>query len=204
MEFKNETLKDVISENLVVLIVGETVGKESFELQTYYASSNNQFRKIICEYFLQTDVITPDYSWKLEKLLIENRIGLTDICKHKVDGKNITASIKDCLKFIDELKQKIKKYKPQIVVFNGKCGKLNKSLLNKFFNTNNDLYFGKQDYKLDECNTTFYILPSTSNVAQNINKIKSDFVKPSDLSGNLKLKCWQKMAEIYKNILDKK
>ena len=204
MELKNETLKDIISENLVMLIVGETVGKESFELQTYYASNNNQFRKIICEYFLQTDIITPDYPLKLEKLLLKNRIGLTDICKYKVDGKNIAVPIKDCIKFIDELKQKIKKYKPQIVVFNGKCGKLNKKLLNKFFNTNKDLYFGKQDYKFDECNTIFYILPSTSNVAQYIKKVKSDFIKPNNLNDNLKLKCWQKMAKIYKNILDKK
>ena len=61
MELKNETLKDVISENLVMLIVGETVGKESFELQTYYASNNNQFRKIICEWSFRRILYTNIY-----------------------------------------------------------------------------------------------------------------------------------------------
>lgn len=53
-------LEDIISHGLNLLIVGETVGKKSVELNTYYADSSNKFREIICKYFLNIDTITPD------------------------------------------------------------------------------------------------------------------------------------------------
>lgn len=163
-------LEDIISHGLNLLIVGETVGKKSVELNTYYADSSNKFREIICKYFLNIDTITSNFPGKLEDLLLKNKIGLTDFCKDKTHGKDIEVSNEEALQYIETIKQKIIQYKPKIVAINGRCGNLNKNLLKKFFNAKRELYFGKQDFELKGCDTIFYLLPSTSKRANKVKK----------------------------------
>lgn len=191
-------LEDIISHGLNLLIVGETVGKKSVELNTYYADSSNKFREIICKYFLNIDTITPDSPGKLEDLLLKNKIGLTDFCKDKTHGKDIEVSNEEALQYIETIKQKIIQYKPKIVAINGRCGNLNKNLLKKFFNAKRELYFGKQDFELKGCDTIFYLLPSTSKRANKVKKVKQDFIKLDNLSSTDNITCWKKMAEIIK------
>lgn len=191
-------LEDIISHGLNLLIVGETVGKKSVELNTYYADSSNKFREIICKYFLNIDTITPDSPGKLEDLLLKNKIGLTDFCKDKTHGKDIEVSNEEALQYIETIKQKIIQYKPKIVTINGRCGNLNKNLLKKFFNARGELYFGKQDFELEGCDTIFYLLPSTSKRANKVKKVKQDFIKLDNLSSTDNITCWKKMAEIIK------
>lgn len=191
-------LEDIISHGLNLLIVGETVGKKSVELNTYYADSSNKFREIICKYFLNIDTITPDSPGKLEDLLLKNKIGLTDFCKDKTHGKDIEVSNEEALQYIETIKQKIIQYKPKIVAINGRCGNLNKNLLKKFFNAKGELYFGKQDFELKGCDTIFYLLPSTSKRANKVKKVKQDFIKLDNLSSTDNITCWKKMAEIIK------
>lgn len=191
-------LEDIISHGLNLLIVGETIGKKSVELNTYYADSSNKFREIICKYFLNIDTITPDSPGKLEDLLLKNKIGLTDFCKDKTHGKDIEVSNEEALQYIETIKQKIIQYKPKIVAINGRCGNLNKNLLKKFFNAKRELYFGKQDFELKGCDTIFYLLPSTSKRANKVKKVKQDFIKLDNLSSTDNITCWKKMAEIIK------
>ena len=191
-------LEDIISHGLNLLIVGETIGKKSVKLNTYYADSSNKFREIICKYFLNIDTITPDSPGKLEDLLLKNKIGLTDFCKDKTHGKDIEVSNEEALQYIETIKQKIIQYKPKIVAINGRCGNLNKNLLKKFFNAKGELYFGKQDFELKGCDTIFYLLPSTSKRANKVKKVKQDFIKLDNLSSTDNITCWKKMAEIIK------
>ena len=191
-------LEDIIFYNLNLLIVGETVGKKSVELNTYYADSSNKFREIICKYFLNIDTITANSPGKLEDLLLKNKIGLTDFCKNKTHGKDIKVSNEEALQYIETLKQKIIQYKPKIVAINGRCGNLNKNLLKKFFNAKGELYFGKQDFKFKGCDTIFYLLPSTSKRTNKVKKVKQDFIKLDNLSSTDNITCWKKMAEIIK------
>lgn len=191
-------LEDIISHGLNLLIVGETVGKKSVELNTYYADSSNKFREIICKYFLNIDTITSNFPGKLEDLLLKNKIGLTDFCKDKTHGKDIEVSNEEALQYIETIKQKIIQYKPKIVTINGRCGNLNKNLLKKFFNAKGELYFGKQDFELKGCDTIFYLLPSTSKRANKVKKVKQDFIKLDNLSSTDNITCWKKMAEIIK------
>lgn len=191
-------LEDIISHGLNLLIVGETVGKKSVELNTYYADSSNKFREIICKYFLNIDTITSNFPGKLEDLLLKNKIGLTDFCKDKTHGKDIEVSNEEALQYIETIKQKIIQYKPKIVAINGRCGNLNKNLLKKFFNAKRELYFGKQDFELKGCDTIFYLLPSTSKRANKVKKVKQDFIKLDNLSSTDNITCWKKMAEIIK------
>lgn len=191
-------LEDIISHGLNLLIVGETIGKKSVKLNTYYADSSNKFREIICKYFLNIDTITPDSPGKLEDLLLKNKIGLTDFCKDKTHGKDIEVSNEEALQYIETIKQKIIQYKPKIVAINGRCGNLNKNLLKKFFNAKRELYFGKQDFELKGCDTIFYLLPSTSKRANKVKKVKQDFIKLDNLSSTDNITCWKKMAEIIK------
>lgn len=191
-------LEDIISHGLNLLIVGETVGKKSVELNTYYADSSNKFREIICKYFLNIDTITSNFPGKLEDLLLKNKIGLTDFCKDKTHGKDIEVSNEEALQYIETIKQKIIQYKPKIVAINGRCGNLNKNLLKKFFNAKGELYFGKQDFELKGCDTIFYLLPSTSKRANKVKKVKQDFIKLDNLSSTDNITCWKKMAEIIK------
>lgn len=102
------------------------------------------------------------------------------------------------MQYIETIKQKIIQYKPKIVAINGRCGNLNKNLLKKFFNAKRELYFGKQDFELEGCDTIFYLLPSTSKRANKVKKVKQDFIKLDNLSSTDNITCWKKMAEIIK------
>ena len=106
-------LQDLIKPNLDIIFCGTAVGNTSADEQLYYAKSGNKFYSIIYKIGLVPKAIKPSEY----KDLLKYSIGLTDIAKN-VSGNDNQLNDKDFNResFVD----KITKYKPKFVCFNGK------------------------------------------------------------------------------------
>jgi len=124
------------------------VGKTSAEVGGYYAKSENKFWNILYELkFTEKKIRSCEY-----KKILKYNLGLTDLVKNQL---GVDSEIVITQNDINELKEKIKKWQPKILAFNGK--KPAKTFLDK-----NNLRWGKQndEDKIDE--TEIWVLPSTS------------------------------------------
>lgn len=141
-------LPDLLKVNLDIVFCGTAAGKKSAELQEYYAGSGNKFWRILYQVGLTERQLNPvEY-----RELFWARIGLTDLVKGK-SGMDITLKSSDFGN--NEFLEKIKKYKPRILCFNGK--KAAKEFLKR------DVEYGTQSDKIAE--TIIFVAPSTSGAA---------------------------------------
>ena len=146
---KNYTLPDLLRNELDLVICGTAVSNESSRINSYYAGHGNKFWSILKETGLTPIKLKPqNYEG-----LTEFGIGITDL------AKNVCGADKD-LKNEDynlsKFREKILKYQPYLVGFNGK--KAAKIFLCKY-----KVEFGRQDVQIGA--TILYVLPSTSNSA---------------------------------------
>jgi len=146
---KMEILADVLEKNLKVVFCGTAVGDESKRKEAYYAGQGNQFYVIIHKIGLTPRKLRPEEF----KALPQYGIGLTDLVKgkHGTDNK-----LKHSDFNIEELREKIIKFEPKVLAFNGKKA--------------SEVYFGKKvDYGMQKekiGNTIIFVLPSTSGSAR--------------------------------------
>jgi len=106
-------LPDLLTTGLKVVFCGTAAGKRSAELKQYYAGKGNKFWKTIYEIGLTPTLLRPNQYNELSKY----DIGLTDLVKNKSGMDKILLS-ED---FGSELLvQKVKKYNPKWICFNGK------------------------------------------------------------------------------------
>lgn len=106
-------LPDVLEFNLDIVFCGTAAGDKSAARKAYYAGHGNLFYLT-----LATCGYTPKLLQPHEYMnLLDHKIGLTDLAKftHGMD-RNLTESDYDTGSF----SQKILKYKPKVVCFNGK------------------------------------------------------------------------------------
>ncbi len=106
-------LSDLLAHNLNLVICGSAVGNTSARLKQYYAKPGNKFWKTLFEVGLTPVLLTPP---EYEKLL-QYRIGLTDLVKHK-SGMDAGLSSDDFDR--TALRPKIEQYQPRYLCFNGK------------------------------------------------------------------------------------
>ncbi|MCD6366090.1 MAG: mismatch-specific DNA-glycosylase [Bacteroidales bacterium] len=110
---KQGVLPDLLEYNLDVVFCGTAVGKESAHRKLYYANSNNKFYSILSDVGFTPRKLDPiEY-----KELLKYNIGLTDIAKD-VAGNDDEINNDDYL--VDSFIEKIRKYRPKVVCFNGK------------------------------------------------------------------------------------
>lgn len=142
-------LEDVLAPNLKILFCGTAVGNKSASTQTYYASPTNKFWHILYKVRL-----TPRQLERSEYDSVSTYgLGLTDLAKKKQGmDKKLNSSDFDR----DALILKVKKYKPQVLCFNGK------KAAKEFFGEKNVKY-GFQDESLGS--TKIFVTPSTSGAA---------------------------------------
>jgi len=146
-------LKDVLKPNLDIVFCGSAVSEASAIRQAYYAGPGNQFYPVLYKAKLIPNPIEPkDY----EQLLNHN-LGLTDMVKHTSGNDNVLV---DDDFDIRGFKQKILKFQPKIVCFNGK--KAAASFLNEKRTKN--ISYGFISHKIGE--TRCYVAPSTSGSAR--------------------------------------
>ncbi len=142
-------LQDLLTDNLKVVFCGTAVGNRSAEQQAYYAGCSNKFYCVLFHAgFTLIQLIPTQY-----KDLLKYGIGLTDLVKLKSGmDKNLNPEDYD----VSGLKEKIKKYKPKFVCFNGKEAA-------KAYSGITTVDYGLQNYTLDK--TRFFVAPSTSPTA---------------------------------------
>jgi len=145
---KKELLPDVIKHDFKIVFCGMAVGKTSAKIGGYYAKIGNRFWNMLYELnFTKEKIKSCEY-----KKILKYNYGLTDLVKNQsgMDLKIVVAQSD-----INKLREKIKKYQPQILAFNGK--EPAKNFLNK-----KKLKWGKQNDKDKIGKTKIWILPSTS------------------------------------------
>lgn len=106
-------LKDLLKPNLDIVFCGTAVGEDSAKKQAYYAGPGNQFYPVLYKAGFTPKLLKPH---EYEQLL-EYNIGLTDLVKFTSGNDNILSKRDyDVTSFAN----KIFKYQPKIVCFNGK------------------------------------------------------------------------------------
>ena len=161
-------LPDVLAQNLKVVFCGTAAGERSARLQQYYAGHSNKFWRTIFQIELTPKQLLPHEF----KHLLSFGIGLTDLVKGK-SGMDFNLSSSDFGN--TGLVEKIQKYQPTYLCFNGKkAGK--EFLLTDFVD------YGIQKKKIGT--TKLFIAPSTSSAA---NKWWDFYI-------------WQELANYVKNV----
>lgn len=111
------TLPDYLINNLEIVFVGLNPGLYSAEIGHYYANTVNRFWKALSASGLIPDPMGAEDDWRLTSW----GIGLTDIVKrptsgiHEVSKREFRAGAK-------RLRDKITRYAPRVVCFNGLTG----------------------------------------------------------------------------------
>jgi len=106
-------LPDLLDYNLIVVFCGTAVSRTSAKKNAYYASEDNKFYSTLYNCGFTPFQLKPEqYS-----NLLEYKIGLSDLAKRYAGGdKNLATKDFDVVGF----KNKMKKYKPKVICFNGK------------------------------------------------------------------------------------
>ena len=148
-------LPDVLDYNLKVVFCGTAAGHVSARKGQYYAGPGNRFWTTLHEIGLVDRILSPGEF----KILLKYGVGLTDLVKGQ---SGMDSNIEFRNTGAGELTQKIKKYKPKILCFNGKRA------AREFFGQK--VKYGLQDDSIDH--TKIFVAPSTSRAANRFWDIK--------------------------------
>lgn len=152
MNVEKEKLPDLLGNDLLLVICGTAVGERSAKTGLYYAGRGNNFWEVLHDVGL-TRERKPLESKDYEKLLTYG-IGLTDIIKGKAgsDDNHFPEDFK-----CEDLRQKILKFRPKILCFNGKRAA-------KVFLGKKHVEYGYQKETIGS--TLLFVAPSTSGAAR--------------------------------------
>ncbi|WP_117880493.1 mismatch-specific DNA-glycosylase [Aureibaculum luteum] len=147
-------LKDVLHKDLKIVFCGTAKGTASVTKGFYYAGSGNQFYKILFNANFTDSLLIPDNCYDIYKF----GIGLTDLVHNQHGNDNeINESNYNVKGFID----KINKFKPKYIGFNGKKAA---SYVLGLEGKTGKVQYGLQTQKIKE--TKLFVLPSTSGSAR--------------------------------------
>jgi TDG/mug DNA glycosylase family protein len=151
-------LPDVLCSDLRVVFCGTRPGVASAQKKAYYAGPGNKFWPTLHAIGLTARRLAPsEYS-----TLPTYGIGLTDMVKHTF-GQDDTIAQHEFGR--DALEQKILRWQPRILAFNGKRA------ASEFLGVpTSSLAYGRQDIQLGK--TVLFVLPSTSGLAGSFWDIK--------------------------------
>lgn len=111
------TLPDYLDKGLDIVFVGLNPSLKSAQVGHYYAGPGNQFWPFLYEAGFTDRKLTPQE----DALLLDYGIGLTDVVKRATRGVNDLPK-GEFVPGLDGLRQKLAKYGPRMVAFNGKTG----------------------------------------------------------------------------------
>jgi double-stranded uracil-DNA glycosylase len=146
-------LPDLLSPNLSIVFCGTAAGTKSAERKAYYAGPGNQFYPVLARCGFTPRQLNPAEFPEL----LNYGIGLTDLVKHHAGQDK---SLKQEYFDVEGFEQKIRKFAPKWVCFNGK------EAARVYFNLKNtgQLSFGVQEKTIG--NTKLFVAPSTSALAK--------------------------------------
>ena len=145
-------LPDVLGSDLLIVFVGTAAGEKSARRGAYYAHAGNSFWRTLHAVGLTPRVLLVGEF----KLILDFRIGLTDIAKVR-SGSD--ASLCDIDLDVPAFRAKIELYAPQVVAFNGK-----KAASIFFGRRTSEIPYGKHSENVGH--TALWTLPSTSGGAR--------------------------------------
>ena len=109
-----DQLKDYLEVGLDVVFVGTSVGDESARHQRYYSHPTNRFWDLVNQANLVSDIVGAEN----DHLILEDKCGLADLVKRKAARSDSRPGKSDF--DIEDFRQKVQRYKPKVVAFNGK------------------------------------------------------------------------------------
>ena len=143
-------LPDVLEPKLKVVFCGTAVGRRSWRLRLWYAVPRNQFWKVLYSVGLTPRLLTPEEYAELPAF----GVGLTDLARRGVGPDRV---IRRRYFRVDALEQKIRRFAPQALAFNGK-------LAAKIFLDCRHVDYGRHTQSIGV--TSIFVLPSTSGAAR--------------------------------------
>jgi len=148
----SQVLPDVLGRDLLIVFVGTAAGEESGRRGAYYAHPGNSFWGTLHAVGLTPRVLLVGEF----KLILDFRIGLTDIAKLR-SGSDASLCAIDF--GVPAFRAQIERYAPQVVAFNGK-----KAASVFFGRPTSQIPYGKNSQKVGH--TALWTLPSTSGGAR--------------------------------------
>lgn len=146
-------LPDLLQPNLKIVFCGTAAGAVSASRQEYYAGPGNKFYPVLFKTGLTDRRLEPS---EYESLL-KYDIGLTDLVKNQSGNDNV---LKNKSFNVEGFIDKMVKYKPRIVAFNGKKSA---SYVLGYNGRTTKVDYGDQNASIGS--TKLFVLPSTSGAA---------------------------------------
>ena len=146
----NNILPDYLKSGLDIVFVGINPSLTAAFTGKYYSGPNNHFWKALYLSGLVSDPVGPEDDYKL----LDQGIGFTDIV-HRATQKAEQLSKQEIIDGGKVLLEKLDKFKPEIIVFNGKK-------IYQIYSGKKDFYFGKQPEPINNGETWIWVMPSTS------------------------------------------
>lgn len=148
---KSKTLSDYLQPDLDVVFVGINPSLTAAYKGRYYAGPGNHFYKL-----LHASELVPKFvSFEEDNKLLEYDIGLTNIVD-RATRSSADLNAKEIKLGCDIVAEKLKKFKPKLAVFNGKC--IYQIFAQQFGKTK--FNFGLQNEKIGD--TALWVVPSSS------------------------------------------
>ncbi|XP_045893768.1 thymine DNA glycosylase, tandem duplicate 1 [Micropterus dolomieu] len=156
-EVMKKTLPDLLDYNLDYVIIGINPGLMAAYIGRWFPGPGNHFWKCL---FLSGFTEAQLNHMHDTTLPVKYKMGFTNMVARATPGSKDLSS-KELREGGTILVEKLKKYKPLIAVFNGKC--IYEMFCRELFGKKpKKLDFGLQPHKIPDCDVALYLMPSSS------------------------------------------
>lgn len=156
-EVMTKTLPDLLDYNLDYVIIGINPGLMAAYIGRWFPGPGNHFWKCLFLSGFTDEQLNHMHDTTLP---VKYKIGFTNMVARATPGSKDLSS-KELREGGKILTEKLKKYKPLIAVFNGKC--IYEMFCREMFGKKpKDLQFGLQPHKIPDCDVALYLMPSSS------------------------------------------
>uniref|UniRef100_UPI003AADAD4A thymine DNA glycosylase, tandem duplicate 1 isoform X1 n=2 Tax=Centroberyx gerrardi TaxID=166262 RepID=UPI003AADAD4A len=156
-EVMTKTLPDLLDYNLDYVIIGINPGLMAAFIGRWFPGPGNHFWKCLFLSGFTDEQLNHMHDTTLP---VKYKIGFTNMVARATPGSK-DLSTKELREGGKILTEKLKKYKPLIAVFNGKC--IYEMFCREMFGKKpKTLQFGLQPHKIPDCDVALYLMPSSS------------------------------------------
>ncbi|RVE71349.1 hypothetical protein OJAV_G00051030 [Oryzias javanicus] len=156
-EVMKKTLPDLLDHNLDYVIIGINPGLMAAYIGRWFPGPGNHFWKCLFLSGFTEDQLNHMHDTTLP---VKYKMGFTNMVARATPGSKDLSS-KELREGGKILVEKLKKYKPLIAVFNGKC--IYEMFCRELFGKKpQKLEFGLQPHKIPDCDVALYLMPSSS------------------------------------------
>ncbi|XP_037538484.1 thymine DNA glycosylase, tandem duplicate 1 [Nematolebias whitei] len=156
-EVMKKTLPDLLDYNLDYVIIGINPGLMAAFIGRWFPGPGNHFWKCLFLSGFTEEQLNHMHDTSLP---VKYKMGFTNMVSRATPGSKDLSS-KELREGGKILVEKLKKYKPLIAVFNGKC--IYEMFCRELFGKKpQKLDFGLQPHKIPDCDVALYLMPSSS------------------------------------------